>query len=609
MEEGALRVFNLLRPLLQRHDVSPALFLPLSELHTLLAAVRDTGADTIAGHKQQRQSAAQALAAAAFWKLRLLEPVFSDLAAGAASIAAHGVLGLQLQPSQALTALDGALLRALAGSSTGLGSSAAPTMDATSLSSTAKHGKGKKQPTKPAHKAVAADASAAAAAPVQGSGRAAEQAQELVALQELLLWHPSGLLWAADLHARRYAVGRCVNKLAVVGLWISVQSLLQQGNLPTPGLSLNMHSLHVRCRCGDPLDLAAQVLPKLHQPHALTTCWPLLSAPEVQQHPKWLPLCVLLMQAVARQHGAALWLSLPPADKAAAPAAVVGVSAADLPPAARLPACAQLAAAAAAASELLQAIQQHVRMMARRPQFLTWPSHPKWSVDAAAAALEAQGFQLGDQGTAAALPQPEVRAGMTADAKAATLAAWQQQNADLLATERRRLAAAQLLQQRLPVMLGRRRAILAARQQLAALAPWLSQLHSITGGLAAEAAAQLLAANVPSAASLSSTHIQGEQAAALQPIHQPTDGQGPTAAVADSGPAAPSTEPPGGSGAAAVGTTAAAALSATGSRPVSPRKLDSAEGLQTAQAAAASTSATPKANAVEVAAQQLTLQV
>lgn len=56
----------------------------------------------------------------------------------------------------------------------------------------------------------------------------------------------------------------------------------------------------------------------------------------------------------------------------------------------------------------------------------------RWNVEAAAAALEAEGFVLGDQGTAAAVPQPELPAGTSAAAKAAATAAWQQQNADLL---------------------------------------------------------------------------------------------------------------------------------------------------------------------------------
>lgn len=135
------------------------------------------------------------------------------------------------------------------------------------------------------------------------------------------------------------------------------------------------------------------------------------------------------MQAAAQQHGAALWLSLPPA---AAGAAAVGIAADSLPEAARTAAAAQLAAAATAASELLQAVQQYVRMAARRPQLVCWASQPRWSVDAGAAALEAEGFQLGDQGTAAAPTQPELPAGTAAGAKTAALAAWQQQTMELL---------------------------------------------------------------------------------------------------------------------------------------------------------------------------------
>lgn len=132
-------------------------------------------------------------------------------------------------------------------------------------------------------------------------------------------------------------------------------------------------------RCEDPQDLVAQVLPKLEQPHALTTCWPLLTAPAAQSHPKWLPLCVLLMQAAARQHGAALWLSLPPADKGGPGTGVlVGVSAGSLSDAPHAAASPQLAAAAGAAAELLQTVKQAVRLAARRPQFLSWPNSPRW---------------------------------------------------------------------------------------------------------------------------------------------------------------------------------------------------------------------------------------
>jgi hypothetical protein len=56
----------------------------------------------------------------------------------------------------------------------------------------------------------------------------------------------------------------------------------------------------------------------------------------------------------------------------------------------------------------------------------------RWTVEAGAAALEAEGFVLGDQGTAAAAHQPELPAGASASAKAAATGAWQQQNAQLL---------------------------------------------------------------------------------------------------------------------------------------------------------------------------------
>lgn len=200
VEEGALRTFNVLRPLLQQQDISLTLFQPLSELHSLLAAVRDTAPSSVSGHKQQRQQAAQALAAAGFWKLQLLEPVGPDLACGSAAIAAHGVVGLQLKPSAALNALDGALLRVLAGNVP----AASPASQDGSSSPAKAGGKagGKKQAGHKGGKKTESisDASASTSAVV---GASADQAQELAALQELLLWHPRGALRAADLHASR----------------------------------------------------------------------------------------------------------------------------------------------------------------------------------------------------------------------------------------------------------------------------------------------------------------------------------------------------------------------------------------------------------------------
>lgn len=139
------------------------------------------------------------------------------------------------------------------------------------------------------------------------------------------------------------------------------------------------------------------------------------------------------MQAAAKQHGAALLLSLPPADKGGpGSSALVGVSADGLLEQAQAAASPQLTAAAVAAAELMQTVKQAVRLAARRPQFLSWPSSPRWTVEAGAAALEAESFVLGGQGTAAAVPQPELPAGASAAAKAAATAAWQQQYAELL---------------------------------------------------------------------------------------------------------------------------------------------------------------------------------
>jgi uncharacterized membrane protein (DUF2068 family) len=202
VEEGAVRVFNLLMPLLQQQDISPALFQPLAMLHKTLAAVKDTAPSSIAGHRQQRQAAAQVLAASGLWKLWLLQPVTPGLACGSTAVAAHGVLGLKLQPASAVNALEGGLLSALSN-----GGAAVPAAAVQEPSSPPKAGKGgaggKKGQAghKGGHKGGGAEAGAAAPlvrAPV------GEQAQELSALHEVLLWHPEGVSWAADLHASRW---------------------------------------------------------------------------------------------------------------------------------------------------------------------------------------------------------------------------------------------------------------------------------------------------------------------------------------------------------------------------------------------------------------------
>lgn len=186
------------------------------------------------------------------------------------------------------------------------------------------------------------------------------------------------------------------------------------------------------CRGKDSSDLTAQILPRLQQSHALSTCWPLLAAPGAQNHPQWLQLCVILMHTAARQHGAGLLLAAPSCSLGPASGSL-GVPAdavrAHVP---ALSASPQLSTAAAAAVDLLHCVKQHVRMAARVPQLTCWPCEPRWSVQQAAAELQASGFVLGDKGTEAAPPQPETPASMPAETKAAVVAAYQQHCHELL---------------------------------------------------------------------------------------------------------------------------------------------------------------------------------
>lgn len=181
-----------------------------------------------------------------------------------------------------------------------------------------------------------------------------------------------------------------------------------------------------------------------------------------------------------------------------------------------------------------------------------------------------------------------------------------------ISQERWRLAAVQLLQQRLPVLMGRRTAILSARQQLAAWAPWLAQLHTIVGGLAAEAAAQLLA-----------------QSAGHGPSRPPAEGTAAMLAASanppgpnGAGTARASTDAADGDGATAAAVAEAAAAAApaqppsvAGSKLASPRKssTDSARPQTAAQpageAANAASTTSAKANPVAELAQVLAVQV
>jgi len=176
-----------------------------------------------------------------------------------------------------------------------------------------------------------------------------------------------------------------------------------------------------------------------------------------------------------------------------------------------------------------------------------------------------------------------------------------------LQQERRRLAAALLLQQRLPVQLGRRQTIMATRRQLAAWAPWLAHLHSIVGGMVAEAAAQLLAQSALEAPQSPA----GPASANLQPV----DAAGTLATGSATGPL--DTDVAAAAGAAeggAVGAAGSKSGSLQGSRPASPRKAG-AEGSSSepaapaAAAAAAGVSAGQRGSVLQDLAQVLTLQV
>jgi hypothetical protein len=64
-----------------------------------------------------------------------------------------------------------------------------------------------------------------------------------------------------------------------------------------------------------------------------------------------------------------------------------------------------------------------------------------------------------------------------------------------------------LLQQRLPVLLHRRRIIHKTRQQLAVWGPWLAALHTLLGGLAAEACSSIAASRPVAAATVAAADI------------------------------------------------------------------------------------------------------
>lgn len=177
------------------------------------------------------------------------------------------------------------------------------------------------------------------------------------------------------------------------------------------------------------------------------------------------------------------------------------------------------------------------------------------------------------------------------------------------------MAAATFLQQRLPVLLGRRMAILAARQQLAAWAPWLAQLHTLVGSMAAEAAAQLLALKVPAAAvpkppgadAILTLPAEGGAASAATEAAARAE----TAAAVDAATAATAIAPPAESGAvpADAASTPAKLVSNPESRPVTPRKAAADSKAQAEGPAAAEAASAAKGDTLETLVKVLALQV
>lgn len=162
--------------------------------------------------------------------------------------------------------------------------------------------------------------------------------------------------------------------------------------------------------------------------------------------------------------------------------------------------------------------------------------------------------------------------------------------------------------------MARRAAIHTTRCQLAAWAPWLAELHRLVGGMAAEAAAQLLALKVPAAAVLKAVSDVDAM------LSQPADGTTVTSATATTDAAdAAATVPtpvdaaPGpevDAAAAASGPVPASADAAAPAATHTPRsRPGSAQKAGRNGAAAPSAATSTKADTLDNLAQLLTLQV
>lgn len=215
VEEGALRAYNLVLPLVKQQDITPLMHQALSALYLALAAVKDKSPSSVAGHTKQRRTAARATAAASYGLIRLSAPIRPNLATGAVSAAAGTATDRSLTPASAFARLDAVLLRALSpppaaevarpGSAATAATGKRPLRPsgtgAASTKAAPKAGN-KEQPT--GTDAAATGSAAAATIPLfEGGAPGAEDLVELTAAQDLVLLHPDGSAWASPAVAAR----------------------------------------------------------------------------------------------------------------------------------------------------------------------------------------------------------------------------------------------------------------------------------------------------------------------------------------------------------------------------------------------------------------------
>jgi hypothetical protein len=112
VEEGAVRAYNLLAPLLAAVDVCPLLAPPLAALHTCLKQLPAAEQQRSEGQLLTQSMASRVAAAAVFHLLRVVAPGDDAAAAGSVAGAVGLAAGQQLQPAAAVVQLEGALLKA-----------------------------------------------------------------------------------------------------------------------------------------------------------------------------------------------------------------------------------------------------------------------------------------------------------------------------------------------------------------------------------------------------------------------------------------------------------------------------------------------------------------